>query len=146
MSGFADFSFVAPGWSFSFQSAPAISFCFFCPDFYDASFGQGGTFTMTGPAGLGLTFNGVMTSGFSFDFSNQGWVNANFIGQWSNGLHASGKASVGIDRPLNIGGAFLSTSIVPEPSSLALLCGGVIALATRVAPSLKGKLEKLAIA
>jgi len=49
-------------------------------------------------------------------------------------------------RPLNIGGALLSISVVPEPSGLALLRGGMIALATRVAPSLKGKLKKLAIA
>jgi hypothetical protein len=148
-SGSADFSSVAPGWTFNFQSAAPLSFCLStCSDGnqYEARFRYGGTFNMTGPAGLGLTFNGVMTSGFSYDLGNREWVNANFIGQWSNGLHASGKASVGIDRPLNVGGAFLSTSIVPEPSSLALLCGGVIALATRVAPSLKDKLKKLAIA
>ena len=148
-SGSADFSSVAPGWTFNFQSAPPISFCLgTCSDGnqYEATFGYGGTFNMTGPAGLGLTFNGLITSGFSFDLGNQEWVNADFVGRWSNGLRATGKASVGIDRPLNIGGASLSTSIVPEPSSLALLCDGMIALATSVAPSLKDKLKKLAIA
>jgi len=156
MTGNADFSSIAPDWHFSFMSGLPIGFCSPCPDgnFYEASFGQGGLFTMTGPAGLGLTFSGVVTSGSSQDIGFGGVeteVIATFYGQWSNGLSASGTAFVfdfigfGPAFPpppqLPPSSASLSTSVVPEPGSLVLLSSGIVALAARVAQSLKRKLK-----
>ncbi len=118
--GRVDFSPFAPGWSFSFQSAPATSWLyqnvgFFY--FYEAYFGHGGSFSMTAPGSL--TFTGVVTSGYGqWTCSGGGCeasVDAFFFGQWSNGQYASGEG--GLVENLDFSPYVnLHTAITPEPA------------------------------
>lgn len=90
-----DFSAVGQPWSFSLQTAPPVSWAYSDLGYwYEASFGQGGTFQMTGPIG---TFTGIITSAsvqggempfFIFELS------ANFTGSWSNGLPGNGSVEL----------------------------------------------------
>ena len=130
-SASANFDPNAPGWSFSFQSALPVSWSE-SPFSYHAAFGPGGNFSMTAPGGL--TFTGTLTSGGADSGSGHTasvtMVDAFFVGQWSNGLPASGEAGI---SELDAFGhssfkAKLTTAITPEPSSLALFCSGIVLL------------------
>ncbi len=134
-SGSANFDPVAPGWSFSFQSAPATSWQYeeYVMGYYsyNAQFGYGGSFTMTAPGSL--TFTGVVTSGNAFEFEIGGGgregVDAFFFGQWSNGLYASGEADLGESFEVGAPYVNLHTAITPEPASIALFGSGILGIA-----------------
>ena len=96
-------------------------------DNYDAIFGQGGTFQMTGPNNL--TFTGEITSGTS----HQNFFSANqnadifFDGYWSNQEYGYGE--IKIRTAGTFFGAFsLDVYTVPEPASLTLLGSGIAAV------------------
>jgi hypothetical protein len=95
-SGYASFTQLALPWTYAFVTPPPYSWCdstqLQCGGFwYQALFGQGGTFTMTGPQAL--TFNGIITSGWiTHPGPGNDSITINFSGQWSNGLSASGEA------------------------------------------------------
>ena len=133
-SGLVNFDPFAPGWSFSFQSAPATSWQYQENQFgyftYEAMFGRGGSFEMTAPGGL--TFTGVVTSGYAYldvlPGGESSGVDAFFSGQWSNGQYASGEAGLGGNLDF-APGAHLDTTIAPESSSLALFGSGILGLA-----------------
>jgi PEP-CTERM motif-containing protein len=82
---------------------------------------------MTGPDML--TFSGVVTGGASWDSYVYGLgASVGFYGQWSNGLTGYGYADVVINLPALYNYADLSARVTPEPSSLGLSGGGILAI------------------
>jgi hypothetical protein len=61
----ADFSPVAPGWSATFDSGPAIAWGVIFGA-YQAEFGLGGSVAIAAPGGMQLS--GMLTSGVAFSF------------------------------------------------------------------------------
>jgi hypothetical protein len=109
-SGYASFAQLGLPWSYAFVTPPPYWWCDSeqpecCGFWYQALFGQGGTFTMTGPDGL--TFNGIVTSGWTLHPGpGNDQIQIQFSGQWSNGLSRPEKLS-------NTGGATSSTMLRP---------------------------------
>jgi hypothetical protein len=125
--GMADFSSVAPGWSASFDSAPAISWGVIL-DEYIADFGMGGSFTIDAPGGMQLT--GMLTSGVAFLFpGGNAEAVAAFQGYWNNGMFADGVmigdsiGNQGLDATLMV------TTHTPEPGSFLLFGSAMAGLA-----------------
>ena len=82
---------IAP-WSFGFETGEALQWWPCCGGLVGV-FGKGGDFYMTGP--FGLTFTGIVTSGYSWvDGTGGSGADVTFFGQWSNGLYGGGDASV----------------------------------------------------
>lgn len=129
-SGRADFAQLALPWTYSFVTPPAYWWCGFrqCTEVeYDAKFGRGGMFTMTGPDGL--TFSGIVTSGETVTVgAGDNLIRVDFYGQWSNGLAASGNIfeQYWSDQFGHVEAA-LQTAPVPEPGCLFLLSSGALA-------------------
>ncbi len=126
--GMADFNSVAPGWSASFDSAPAISWGVIL-DEYIAEFGTGGSFTIDAPGGM--VFTGMLTSGVAFGFPGGGAeAVAEFQGHWNNGMFADGVmigdaiGNQGLDATL-----IVTTFTTPEPGSFLLLGSALAGLA-----------------
>jgi hypothetical protein len=87
--GSADYTFLGLPWSFSYQTGIPTSWVVTAPTQFTLQFGQGGNFTMTGPHGL--TFAGIVESGYSVNFYTAlEEISLNFSGQWSNGATAVG--------------------------------------------------------
>jgi hypothetical protein len=76
---------------FTFQTGEPLTYS--CNEEYEicqATYGSGGFFTMTGPAG---TFTGIVTSGSAVEGPTSSQIFVNFSGQWSNGQRMTGNAS-----------------------------------------------------
>ncbi len=125
--GHVNFHAIDLPWSYSFLTADPISWqCNSRCENYNANFGIGGMFLMNGPGGL--TFSGQITSG-------KAWQNADitygaelaFSGEWSNGLTATGNL---LDQFTEWNGPYATLDVytIPEPASLALLGGGILAV------------------
>ena len=124
--GMADFSSVAPGWSATFDSAPAISWGFFFGT-YQAEFGAGGSFAIAAPGGMQLS--GMLTSGVAFSFPDgSAETVAWFQGYWNDGLFANGVMAwdnfeSGAPVTLEV------TTSTPEPGSFLLFGSALAGLA-----------------
>jgi hypothetical protein len=126
-SGLANFNAINLPWSFSFETGNPVWWqCDrHCED-YNATFGVGGTFLMNGPGGV--TFSGEITSGRAWQNIDLSWgAELSFAGQWSNGLTATGSL---LDQFTDWNGPYASLDVytVPEPTSLALVGGGILAV------------------
>jgi hypothetical protein len=122
--GMANFNSMAPGWSATFDSAPAISWGVILGT-YQAEFGMGGAFAIVAPGGLQLS--GVVTSGVAFRFpEGTAETAALFQGYWNDGMFATGDMVWNNFEP----GAPVTldvTTYTPEPGSF-LLFGSAFAV------------------
>jgi len=128
-TGSADFQPAGMPWTFSFTTGNPLTWDWSDGnENYYATYGVGGSFSMTGPDG---TFAGVVTSGFSLEYSNtevEAYVT--YTGAWSDGKHASGSAEVLYEDDLSsIETATLVMTTTPEPGSLVLFGSGVVGIA-----------------
>jgi hypothetical protein len=133
--GNASFASLGLPWTFSFTTAPPISWNVWSPYWYDLQFGQGGVFNMTGP--YGLTFAGIVESGNTHYLGmghQQGLMN--FSGHWSNGWDAMGSISWTYTASPNVHSVGLQTHptnppvpAVPEPGTFVMFGSGIIGLA-----------------
>jgi hypothetical protein len=133
--GWADYTFLGQPWTFSFLTAPPISWVDGGSSF-TLQFGQGGTFNMTGP--YGLTFAGVVESGNSVNFGlGLEQITIDFSGQWSDGWQAAGSVfqrynvgwphfPIGEWSELHTHPTSGPVSSTPEPGSLLLLGSAVL--------------------
>jgi PEP-CTERM motif len=125
-TGMADFSSVAPGWSASFVSAPAIAWGTISQEYF-ADFGPGGSFSIAAPGGMQLS--GTLTSGLALSFPDgSAETVAWFRGYWNNGLFADGVMSwdnidTGAPAVLTV------TTHTPEPNSFLLFGSALAGLA-----------------
>jgi len=126
-AGHVNFGVIDQPWSFNFETGDPLDWkCdWHCED-YNANFGVGGTFMMDGPDGL--TFLGEITSGTAWqnlDIASGALLS--FSGKWSNGLSAYGNL---LDSYTEQNGPYASLDVytAPEPASLALMGGGVLAV------------------
>jgi|HubBroStandDraft_4_1064222.scaffolds.fasta_scaffold47209_2 hypothetical protein len=124
--GIADFSPVAPGWSATFDSGPAIAWGVIFGA-YQAEFGMGGSFAIAAPGGMQLS--GMLTSGVAFSFPGGYEVTvAWFQGYWNSGLYADGvmtweNLDAGAPVTLDV------TTYTPEPGSFLLFGSALAGLA-----------------
>ena len=118
----ADFTSVGLPWIFLAITDNALQWSF-NGDTYDATFGYGGTFQMSGPDGL--TFTGVVTSGTAHDGPNGFWVDVSYSGEWSNGVFTTGSAESIFSSGGENAQATLQSQVSPEPSSLILFGSGI---------------------
>jgi PEP-CTERM motif len=126
--GSANFSLIDEPWRFTTMTGYAASWRY-VGDSYFAVFGYGGTFSMDGP--LGLTFNGVVTSGFADYIPNSWEVRVNYFGQWSDGLYGDGIADLQIGGGGVESSADLQSQIVPEPGTIVLFASALLGVAFR---------------
>lgn len=128
-TGSADFRSRPSPWSYQFTTGPATSWT--QPPNYQAEFDctatPCGSFTMTGP--YGLTFTGAITQGESSFYADD-FVMVDFVGWWSNGIYGYGH--VDISHGIHNSTDFQTFAQAPEPSSLAMLGTGVVAVAGAV--------------
>ncbi len=127
--GSVDFSPIGQPWSYNFETGNPLTWSYNdqTGDYY-ATFGTGGTFTMTGPGGL--TFTGEITGGDAYETGGpiSLGVSLSFDGVWSNGQHGYGdftdtySEQFGEQATLNA----QVSGTTPEPSSLALLGSGLL--------------------
>lgn len=124
VTGHADFTPIGQPWTFDLTTGAAVTACTIGPSdphacgiyLYYATY-DSGEFTMTGPAGL--TFTGVVTSGFAAALGPpQAEVGVSYFGQWSDGLYGYGTAMIVADFPASF--VHLDSNIAPEPSPLML--------------------------
>jgi hypothetical protein len=126
-SGMADFSSVAPSWSASFDSSPAIAWGVIFQE-YIAEFGPGGFFDITAPGGM--QFSGTLTSGLALSFPDgSAETVAWFQGRWNNGLHAKGMMVWDDFEPGAPVTLTVTTFTTPEPGSFLLFGSALVALA-----------------
>jgi uncharacterized repeat protein (TIGR03803 family) len=92
--GQADFNSIGYPWTYNFETAKALTWSQNGNSYY-AEFGYGGSFAMTGPGGV--TFTGVITSGYAAVMGFQYVVAVRYSGQWSNGLYGYGGLSTFFD-------------------------------------------------
>jgi hypothetical protein len=124
-SGMANFDSVAPGWSASFDSAPAISWGIILGE-YIAEFGPGGFFDIAAPGGM--QFSGMLTSGLALSFPDgTAETVAWFQGQWNNGLSATGVMSWD-DFEMGAPVTLTVTASTPEPGNFLLFASAFAAL------------------
>jgi hypothetical protein len=129
-SGMADFSSVAPGWSASFNSAPAIAWGIIFQE-YIAEFGPGGFFDITAPGGM--QFSGMLTSGLALSFPDgTAETVAWFQGHWNNGFYANGVMVWDDFEPGAPVTLTVTTYTTPEPGSFLLLGSALAGLAVRL--------------
>lgn len=117
-SGSTDFNPVGHPWTFSFQTASPQNWAYSQDGYeYNASFGEGGTMQVTGPAG---TFTGTITSASAEGEELPSYaynLSANFSGNWNDGTPASGQVNLNYTDDFVV--EFTSTltiSPVPAPS------------------------------
>jgi len=94
-SGSTDFNPVGHPWTFSFQTGSPLNWAYSNYGYeYNATFGEGGTIQVTGPA---ETFTGTITSasaeGDELTYYTYN-LSANFSGNWSDGTPARGQVSL----------------------------------------------------
>ena len=135
----ADFSSVAPGWSASFDSAPAIAWGVIFQE-YIAEFGPGGFFDIAAPGGM--QFLGMLTSGLALSFPDGtaetvGW----FQGRWNNGYYADG-VMVWDDFETGAPVTLTVTTYTPEPGSFLLLGSALAALAGKLRRTLRSSKDR----
>jgi hypothetical protein len=125
VSGSADFTPAGLPWTFSFETAPALTEQ--CTDEYCIDrYGYGGIFSMTGPDGV---LTGIVTSGDAFNSPLGAMVEVNFFGQWTDGSYLYGYADVKYLMDYGQFSASLRAQPTPEPSSLLLFGSGIFAVA-----------------
>jgi len=127
-SAIADFSGIGQPFTFLAKTADTTDW-FFNGDYYEATFGYGGSFTMSGPDNL--TFTGVVTSGYAHGQGESWQVQVNYSGEWSNGVYASGDAFVDINNGGQDTEAHLDSKVAPEPSTFLLFGSGLVGIVAR---------------
>jgi hypothetical protein len=124
-SGSTDFNPAGYPFDFSFVTGDPLTWS--CPpgeNFCQATYGYGGTFSLTGPEGL---LTGVVTSGSAYA-SSQGFdISVDFLGQWSDGKYAYGDANEVYSEATGFSSQ-LDAAPAPEPSSLLLFGSGIFSL------------------
>ncbi len=125
-SGNANFNPLGYPWSFTFETAPPLTYTWYEESNYSATFGYGGTFMITGPEG---TFSGVVTGGEASQSSNGNEsVGVTYFGRWSDGTYADGSVSLAFNFDEGTIQANFNEQPAPEPGSLLLLGSGVLGL------------------
>ena len=125
-TGNANFNPLGYPWSFTFQTAPPLTYTWSELSTYSATFGYGGTFMITGPEG---TFAGVVTGGDASQSSNgDESVYVTYFGRWSDGKYAEGFVSMDFSFDFGTIQADFTNQPAPEPGTMLLLCSAVFGL------------------
>jgi hypothetical protein len=86
-----NFALINQPFSFNLTTGQALTWSQ-SGEYYYATFGQGGSFQMSGPNGL--TFTGVVTGGYAAGVGPGWYVRVSYVGQWSNGDYGEGATDV----------------------------------------------------